>query len=364
VLDRFYVSEQDQIRTSDHDLRKKVTEIFERVGVPPEDAAIGADTLVQTDLRGVEAHGVSNMLRQYVDLFRSGKLNPTPEWKILREFPGTATIDGDGGLGVIQGPRAMQMAIEKARTVGIGVVTMHNSGHLGAVGHHAMLAAQQDMVGMCMTAGHLRAAPTFGREMRIGTNPISFAAPARREPFVLFDAAMTSVARNKITLAKRLGAQLEPGWVADANGKPIMEYVTVPDNDTFQLLLLGATREGGSHKAYGLALMVEVLATLLSGSTPYMVDNTTLPKHYFAAYNIAAFTDVDEFKDTADQMLRVLQDTPPAEGHERVLYPGLLEYEHELERREAGIPLHREVVDWFDSITTELGLPQLERRQR
>jgi LDH2 family malate/lactate/ureidoglycolate dehydrogenase len=181
VLDRFYVSEQDQIRTSDHDLRKKVTEIFERVGVPPEDAAIGADTLVQTDLRGVESHGVSNMLRQYVDLFRSGKLNPTPEWKILREFPGTATIDGDGGLGVIQGPRAMQMAIEKARTVGIGVVTMHNSGHLGAVGHHAMLAAQQDMVGVCMTAGQIRAVPTFGREARIGTNPISFAAVTSRE---------------------------------------------------------------------------------------------------------------------------------------------------------------------------------------
>jgi L-2-hydroxycarboxylate dehydrogenase (NAD+) len=364
VLERFYVAEKDQVRISDHVLRKTVTAIFESVGVPPEDAAVGADTLVQTDLRGVESHGVSNMLRNYVDLFRSGKLNPRPEWKILREFPGTATIDGDGGLGVIQGPRAMQLAIEKARTVGIGVVTMHNSGHLGAVGHHAMLAAQQDMVGVCMTAGHIRAAPTFGREARIGTNPISFAAPARKEPFILFDAATTTIARNKITLAKRLGAQLEPGWVAGPDGQPIMELTSVPDNDVFQLLPLGSTRELGSHKGYGLSIMVEVLATLLSGAVPYMVDSTSTAKHYFAAYNIAAFTDVDQFKDTADQMLRVLQDTPPAEGHERVLYPGLLEYEHELERREEGIPLHREVVDWFDSITTELDLPQMERRAR
>ena len=362
MLERFYVAEQDQVRVSDYDLRSVVTQIFESMGVPPEDAAIGADTLIQTDLRGVETHGVSNMLRQYMELFRTGALNPKPEWKVLREFPGTAAIDGDRGLGVIQGPQAMQMAIEKARTVGVGVVAMQNSGHLGAVGHHAMLAAQQDMVGMCMTAGHLRAAPTFGKEMRLGTNPISFAAPARKEPFVLFDAAMTTIARNKITIAKRLGAQLEPGWVADADGQPIMEHVTVPDNDTFQLLLLGATREGGSHKGYGLAMMVEVLATLLSGSRPFMVDNTTLSKHYFAAYNIAAFTDVDEFKDTMDKMLRALQDTPPAEGHSRVLYPGLPEYENEAERREHGIPLHREVVEWFDGVTNELGLDRLRRR--
>lgn len=361
MLERFYVSKQDQVRISDHDLRKTVTQIFERMGVPPEDAAVGADTLVQTDLRGVESHGVSNMLSQYVESFRAGALNPNPEWKVLREFPGTAVVDGDRGLGAIQGPRAMQLAIDKARTVGVGIVTMQNSGHLGAVGHHAMLAAQQDMVGMCMTAGHLRAAPTFGREPRIGTNPISFAAPARREPFVLFDAAMTTIARNKITIAKRLGAQLEPGWVAGPDGQPIMEHTTVPDNDTFQLLPLGSTREGGSHKGYGLALMVEVLATLLSGSTPYMVDDTTMPKHYFAAYNIAAFTDVDQFKDTMDNMLRVLQDTPPAEGHDRVLYPGLPEYEYEAERREHGIPLHREVVDWFDDVTEQLGLDQLRR---
>jgi L-2-hydroxycarboxylate dehydrogenase (NAD+) len=363
VLERFYVSEQDQVRISDHDLRKTVTQIFEGIGVPPDDAAAGADTLVQTDLRGVESHGVSNMLRQYVASFRSGALNPKPEWKILREFPGTAAIDGDRGLGVIQGPQAMQLAIEKARAVGIGVVTMQNSGHLGAVGHHAMLAAQQGMVGVCMTAGPPRAAPTFGREPRISTSPISFAAPAHREPFVLFDASMTTIARNKITLAQRLGAQLEPGWIATPDGQPIMEHTNVPDNNAFQLLLLGATREGGSHKAYGLALMVEVLATLLSGSKPHMVDNTTGTKHYFAAYNIAAFTDLDEFKDTMDQTLRVLQDTPPADGHDRVVYPGLPEYECEAERREHGIPLHREVVDWFDSITEELELDPLKRRE-
>ena len=152
MLDRFKVPLEDQVRVSDAALRQTVAAIFEKCNLTPEDAAIGADVLVTTDLRGVESHGVSNMLRTYVQSFQNSNYNPRPNWRIVRESPSTATIDGDGGLGVILGPKAMRIAIDKAKAVGVGIVTMYNGRHLGAVGHHAMLAAQEDMVGMCMTA--------------------------------------------------------------------------------------------------------------------------------------------------------------------------------------------------------------------
>ena len=122
---------------------------------------------------------MSNMLRSYVQSYQKGDYNPRPNWRIVRESPSTATIDGDGGLGIILGPKAMRIAIDKAKTVGVGIVTMYNGRHLGAVGHHAMLAAQEDMVGMCMTATQPSVVPTFGAEPRFGTNPIAHCCPGQ-----------------------------------------------------------------------------------------------------------------------------------------------------------------------------------------
>ena len=136
ILERFKPATGDIVQVPEPSLRQTVTALFEKFGLPPEDAAEGADVLVSTDLRGVESHGVSNMLRTYLQQYRQGILNPTPQWRIVREFPGTATIDGDRGSGMIQGPRAMRLAMEKAKQVGVGIVTIFNSGHLGAVGHH------------------------------------------------------------------------------------------------------------------------------------------------------------------------------------------------------------------------------------
>ena len=134
ILDRFKVPVQDQVRVSEAALRQTVTTVFEKMGVPPQDAAVGADVLVMTDLRGVETHGVSNMLRSYVQNYQSGTLNPTPQWNVVRESPSTATVDADRGLGVILGPRAMRLAMDKAKNVGVGIVAMYNSGHFGAIG--------------------------------------------------------------------------------------------------------------------------------------------------------------------------------------------------------------------------------------
>ncbi|HEY4908207.1 MAG TPA: Ldh family oxidoreductase, partial [Methylomirabilota bacterium] len=181
ILERFKVPEKDQVLVSEAALRRTVTQIFEKLGVSPEDSAEAADVLTMTDLRGVETHGVSNMLRAYVRDYKAGKLDPRPGWRVVRESPGTAVIDAERRLGVIVGPKAMRMAMDKARRVGIGVVTVYNSGHFGAIGHYAMQAAQEDMVGVCFTGAGLSVVPTFATKPLLGTNPIALAAPARHE---------------------------------------------------------------------------------------------------------------------------------------------------------------------------------------
>jgi LDH2 family malate/lactate/ureidoglycolate dehydrogenase len=359
ILDRFKVPTRDQVRVSEAALRRTVTQIFEVLGVNPEDAAEGADVLTMTDLRGVETHGVSNMLRIYVRDYRAGKLDPRPGWRITRESPGTAVIDAERRLGIMVGPKAMRLAIDKARQVGVGVVTVYNSGHFGAIGHYAMQAALQDMVGVCFTGAGLSVVPTFAAKPLLGTNPIAIAAPARHEAPMLFDAATSAIAGNKIRLAIRLGSPLLPGWVTDKDGHPVMEEKPVFDRDEYHQAPLGGTREQGSHKGYGFALMAEVLSTVLAGALPTMLAPGSGSKNHFAAYNIEAFTDLGPFKDTMDEMLRTLRTATPVEGQERVLYPGLSEHEETEARRAGGIPLHKEVIQWFGEITRELGIPLL-----
>jgi L-2-hydroxycarboxylate dehydrogenase (NAD+) len=359
ILERFKVPPQDQVLVSEAALRRTTTQIFEKLGVTPEDAAEAADVLTMTDLRGVETHGVSNMLRAYVRDYRAGKLDPRPGWKLEREAPGTAVIDAEKRLGIIVGPKAMRLAIEKARKVGVGIVTVHNSGHFGAIGHFAMQAAQADMVGVCFTAAGLHVVPTFGAKPLLGTNPIALAAPARREAPMLFDAATSAIAGNKIRLAMRIGSPLLAGWVTDKEGTPIMEEKPVFDRDDFFQAPLGGTREQGSHKGYGFALMAEVLSTMLAGALPTMLAPGSGSKNQFAAYNIEAFTDLGRFKDTMDEMLRTLRTAAPAPGQERVLYPGLSEAEELAHRRTHGIPLHKEVIEWFGECTNEMSLAPL-----
>src|SRR6266498_5525331 len=177
ILERFKVPRKDQVLVSEAELRRTVTQIFEKVGVSPDDAAEAADVLTMTDLRGVETHGGSNMLHRYVADYRARKLDPRPGWRVVRESPGTAVIDGERRLGIILGPKAMRLAVEKARTVGVGVVTVFNSGHFGAIGHYAMEAVGHDMVGVCFTGAGLNVVPTFASRPLLGTNPIALAAP-------------------------------------------------------------------------------------------------------------------------------------------------------------------------------------------
>ncbi|MFC1978273.1 Ldh family oxidoreductase, partial [Chloroflexota bacterium] len=350
MLERFKLKEQDLVRVPEGALRETVVSIFEKMDVPQDDSRLAADVLVSADLRGVESHGVSNMLRIYVQRYQQGQTKANPQWRIIRESPSTANIDCDAGLGIIIAPKAMEIAIEKAKKVGIGMVTMNNGRHLGMASYPAMLALKHDMIGLCMTSTPPSMVPTFGTEPRLGTNPIALAAPTDKEAPFVFDAAMTVVANNKLRLARRLGIKLAPGWVADPYGAPIMEEVMPPVAGLegpvqSHLLPLGSTREMGSHKGYGLAGIVEILSGILTGGGYSAKNDGANFNHCVAAYDIEVFMDTEQFKRTMDEWLQTLRFTQPAAGHDRVLYPGLPEAECEVEYRAKGIPLHPEVVE-------------------
>ena len=362
MLEQFKLDEADAVRVPEAGLRRTVADIFRKMGESDADSETAADALVSADLRGVETHGVSDMLRYYVEAYGSGEIKARPDWQILRETPSTANLDSDGGHGLIVAARAMEIAIEKAGNVGMGVVTIRNGRHLGMAAYHAMMALEHDMIGMCMTSSPPGVLPTFGAEPRLGTNPIAIAAPSGSEVPFVFDAAMSSIASNKLRLANKYGRDLLPGWVASEDGEPIMEETgppaMLPDGfPVVRLLPLGATREMGSHKGYGLAAMVDVLSGILTGGGYGANPGRPNFGHYVAAYSIEAFIDVREFKTMMDEWLRMLRSTPPAPGHERVLYPGLPEAETEADRKANGIPLHPEVVDWFRGISAELAIP-------
>ena len=356
MLEQFKVKEEDAVRVQADALRTTTATMFERLNVPPEDAQLAADVMVTADLRGVDSHGVSNMLRVYIDRYRSGVINPRPNWRVVRETPATANVDSDRGLGIIIAPKAMELAIQKARETGVGVVTVGNGRHLGMASYHAMLALKHDMIGVCLTNASPHVLPTFGREPRLGTNPIAVAVPAQEEPPFVFDAATSAVPENKIVIARRLGATIPAGWLADAEGTPIMEPLEVAP-EVSRLLPLGSTREQGSHKGYGLACVVDILTGILSGSAYGPIMQSGQNNHFLAAYDIEAFTPVAEFKTMMDEYLRALKATPPAPGHDRVLVAGQPEWETEQERRQRGIPLHPEVIQWFQATCAEMDIP-------
>ncbi|MDA0676723.1 MAG: Ldh family oxidoreductase [Chloroflexi bacterium] len=360
MLERFHVSEDEAIRVPEPKVRSATEAIFRKMGLTDEAAALSADVLMHADIHGVDTHGVSNMLRMYVKGYNEGTLNPRPNMTIERESAVTATWDGDRGNGLHTAPLAMEDAINRAEKYGAGVTVLKNSGHLGAAGYHAMMALKHDMIGVCMTGGGgFAMLPTYGAEPRFGTNPIAWAAPARNEAPFLFDVATTQVAANKIRLLQRMNRPIFANWLTDSEGTPMDEQL-VPEVDIrgegrqWYMLPFGGTRENGSHKGYGFACVVDIMCCTLSGLGPGFISGQS--GHYFAAYKIDAFTDVNKFKDDMDAFLSGLAATKPAPGHERVFYPGLPEAETKAERLSKGIPYHPEVIEWFKSIGSELEL--------
>lgn len=361
MLERFLVPEKDRVYIKPENISRATTQIFRKMGLSQKDSELSTEVLMTSDMRGCETHGVSNMLRTYVKQYGAGELNAVPKLTLTRETTVTANVDGDAGLGLHVLPKAMEIAMDKADKHGTGTVVVHNSRHIGMLAYHAMMPLSKDMIGLCITAGNpMSMVPTFAAQARFSTNPWAYAVPAGQMADFVFDIATTQVAGNKLALATRVNAPMEPAWITKSDGSPIMTEVDLPDNpDSYMMLPMGGTREQGSHKGYGFAAVAEVLCDLLSG----MPAGFLMPRsprgimgHFVQAIKIDAFTDVSEFKTNMDDMLRGLIETPTAPGHERVIYPGLPESEEIEKRQKEGIPYHKEVIQWFESIRNELEL--------
>ncbi len=207
-------------------LKRFVAGVFEGLGVPPEDAEITADVLVEADLRGINSHGVARLPR-YVKGLREGLIEPQAEVKVVRETPATALLDGGNGLGQVVGVRAMERCIRKAEEVGAAFVSVRNSNHYGIAGYYAMMALPHDMIGVSLTNSRPLVVPTFGKRAMLGTNPISVAVPTKDErPFVL-DMATSIVPMGKVEVAHRKGEPLPLGWAVDGEGRPTTDAATV-----------------------------------------------------------------------------------------------------------------------------------------
>ena len=244
-------------------LHEFASRVFMHFGVPRDDAHIAADVLAAADLRGVDSHGVAR-LRTYFDMLALGRINPKANVRVIRELPGTATVDGDNGLGLVIGPKANVIAMEKALAVGSGWVSVRNTNHFGLAGYYPLQALKRDLIGWAMTNSTKLVAPLWGAERMLGTNPIAVAFPGLDEPPIVIDMATSATAYGKIEIALRAGKPIPEGWAIDSNG----HVATRPQQmiDGGALVPLGGTRDKGGHKGFCLAALVDIMSCVLSGA--------------------------------------------------------------------------------------------------
>ena len=344
-------------RINHEKLTRFVQAAFEKLGVAGGDAQIAAEALVAADLRGVDTHGVIRFSPHawYVKWLSEGSMTAKPNIRVTSETPSTALLDGDRGMGMVIGHRAMELAIDKAQSCGIGMVGVRNSRHYGMSAQYAMQALAHDMIGIAMTNAGRQVVPTFGREARFGTNPMCFAVPADKElPFVL-DMATTTAAAGKLELAARLEKSIPTGWALDEKAQATQDPRIA--QRARRLLPLGGSRDNGSHKGYGLAVLVEILCGVLTGTVTALNTDQDPRGHFFGAIRVDAFRPVAEFKKDMDRLIRELKSTPPIEGQRRVYVAGEIEFETAEERAERGIPLLPSVLKGLREVSEQLGLP-------
>jgi len=329
-----------------------MTKAFEGVGVPTEDAKICAAVLIESDKRGIDSHGVGRFKPIYIDRILDGIQHPVTKFEITREGPTTAVVDGHDGMGQVIAVKSMELAIEKAKKYGMGMVAVRNSTHYGIAGYYTMMAADEGMIGITGTNARPSTAPTFGVENMLGTNPLTVGLPTDEEfPFVL-DCATSISQRGAIEHYARIEKNMPEGWVVDLGGLPVTDpkvaLAGLTSGDCALVALGGLGEELGGYKGYGYATVVEILsAALQSGAflkalTDKADDGTKKPYHlghFFIAIDINAFVDVEEFKRTTGEILRELRASHVAPGQERIYTAGEKEYIAYLERLETGIPM-------------------------
>ncbi len=328
--------------------------VFEKLGMPHEDAAIAADALVRCNLRGVDTHGVLRM-PVYTGKVKGGFINPKPDFRLLKETAATALIDGDNGFGQVVGSRAMAIAVRKAKEVGISCVSVRHSNHFGTCAHYSMMALPHDMIGIVLSNASPQIAPTGGAEKLLGNNPWSVAVPAGERFPVVLDMANSVVARGKIRLAAKEGRQIPSDWAVTLNGEP----TTDP-----KAALAGFLLPIGGYKGYGITLMVDLLTGVLANSSSGprvngmdIVDAIGGVGHTFIAVSISAFDEVAAFKARMDAYIDEIKESKKAKGVEVIYLPGEPEFLKERTRLQTGIPLHINIVNDLRKIATETGVP-------
>ena len=328
--------------------------VLQKLGVPEDDANITSKMLVHSDLRGVESHGVAHLSPFYVNWIKQGKVKIKPELKLTNNSSMSAIMDGDAGLGFVAGYHATLEAIERAKKYGAGFVSVKNSTHFGAAAYYSMMALKHDMIGIAMTAGgRFMMAPGSSKRAG-GLNPIAFAVPAyKRHPFVL-DMSTSVVAYGKVEIAKRQGKAIPEGWAIDENNNFITDATKINTRDNQWkggMVPLGGLPETGVFKGFGLAVLVDIFCTVLSGAA----SDTTM-NHFFGAIRIDGFRPVKEFKKQMDQLIDSIESLPMLPGCERLYAAGGPEDKCMQERKKNGIPLDEEVIQSLKELSEELNI--------
>ncbi|MFA9213770.1 MAG: Ldh family oxidoreductase [Candidatus Methylacidiphilales bacterium] len=343
-----------------HHLLQFTELVFITCGMNEQDAKQAADVLVAADLRGIDSHGVAR-LSGYVRLYEAKRANMNAQHKIIYETPSTATIDADQGLGLVVAPKAMDIAIEKAKNVGTGWVAIQNSNHFGIAAYHAMKALPNNMIGIAMTNASPLVAPTFSKQRMLGTNPICYAFPAGKHLPIVIDMATSAAANGKLEIAQRTGKPIPNNWVQTKEGDE--------STDANELSNGGSLLPLGGHKGYGLAGIVDLLCGVLSGANygpwvpPFVAFLNPLENlpgngigHFLGAMRIDAFRPANDFKNHIDNWIDAFKNANKIDENQHVIIPGEPEFLLEKERLELGIPLNEKVVSDLKELANKLNL--------
>jgi ureidoglycolate dehydrogenase (NAD+) len=330
-------------RISTEELTTYCTEAMRKAGLSPDHARLVAEVLVATDTWGTFSHG-TGALANYVNTIRSGGIDPQAKPTIAEQGQSWAVIDGHCAMGMLGSSMAMDLAIEKARQNTISWVGLRNSSHFGAAGYYANMAARHDMVGIAMSNTDPNMVVPGARGHVIGNNPIAYAVPAGKEDPIFLDIALSAVAAGKIFAMKALGKSIPENWLTDKDGLPICEVGDWPNS--------GSMMPMAGHKGYGIAILIEVLAGLLSGAevlrdVKSWIFNPTEPSglgQCFIAINIGSILPVQAFKASMDKMIQNLRQSPKSKGSNRVYVPGEIEWEKRADASKNGLALPESVI--------------------
>ena len=338
---------------------------FAGYGFNEEQSAQITDVLLAADLSGIESHGIQRLIRYHKEI-TGGLVDVKAVPEIVKETPISATIEGNDAMGQLLGVQAMEMAINKAKQVGIGMVAVRNSNHYGIAGYYTKMAAEAGLIGICMTNTEAIMVPTFGRQAMLGTNPIAFSMPASPVPFT-FDAATTVVPRGKLEVYAKRDGVIRDGWALDENGHHSTDANRVLNNIIGKtgggiLPLGGAGEETSGYKGYGFAMLCEICTAILSGGTTsnyiYKTPGKANICHFFMAVDYGVFGEKEDLEKALSQFLQELRDSNKAEGQERIYTHGEKEFEACQRVKAEGVSVNEKTYAEMEMIAEFTGTSQ------